>query len=108
MADETPVSPRLSDVLASVPVAAAETYPAKAEGPKRVAALRDDAGTVLGYVWTDDRRAAGWRHAGLPDAAGARAGAYVWRVHRAAFAQGVPASDLLNPALYAPLYHLDA
>ena len=103
-------NPRLNgaDELRPVPVGGAETYPRQPTGPKRRAALRDRAGgTVLGYVWTDDRQAAGWDDVEEPGPASVRAEAYVWRVHRHAYQQGRPVSELLRPELYAPLYYLD-
>ncbi|MCP2169190.1 hypothetical protein [Goodfellowiella coeruleoviolacea] len=99
---------RFTDNLAPRLVATAATYdPAPAGGPARRAPLSTRAGERLGWVWADGGRAAGW----LPDAAtpaGARAGAYVWRVLAAAYHRGDPSSRVLDPALYAPLYHLGA
>lgn len=95
---------RFTDDLAPTLVGAAATWSAIATGPVRRAPLSDEAGR-LGWVWTDDQRAAGW----LPDAAtreAARAGAYAWRVLANAHQRGEPASRLLDPALYAPLYQL--
>lgn len=109
--DEGPppgVSERMWSIPHSVQAHVPETYPAKAAGPVRRAALRDDDGRLLGYVWTDDREAAGWLHIDDPTPAGVRAGAYVWAVHKRAYGLGQPASSVLDPALYAPMYLLDS
>ena len=65
-------------------------------------------GRVLGYVWTDDRLAAGFVEEEEAAGAGVKAFAYVWAVHRRAYGLGMPASAVLDPALYAPMYLLDS
>lgn len=100
---------RMTDPLDSEPVSTPGTYPAKAEGPTRRAMLRDEpGGQVLGYVWTDDKQAAGFVEDESAGKAGVRAGAYVWAVQRRAYRLGRPASDVLDPELYAPMYHLES
>lgn len=108
---ETPpegMSKRMWDTPEMRLVSRVETYPAKAEGPVRRAALRDEpGGRLLGHVWTDDRQAGGFLEVESAGRAGLRAFSYVWAVQRRAYEAGRPASDLLDPALYAPMYHLD-
>ncbi|MEU4410754.1 hypothetical protein AB0F88_40140 [Streptosporangium sp. NPDC023963] len=76
-------------------------YDYQAAGPVRRAALNTPGGHVLGHVWTDDRAAAGFTPAEVAGAAGRKAGSAVWAIHRDAYAKNVPASDLLDPKLYA-------
>ncbi|MER5420341.1 hypothetical protein [Streptosporangium roseum] len=94
------------DALSARVVSTPDTYSSQAEGLIRQAALRDNSGLLLGWVWTDDRQAAGF----LPDEAagpaGRRAGADVWAIHRDVYQEGRPASDLLDPALYASVGEL--
>ncbi|MBF8186328.1 hypothetical protein ITP53_11320 [Nonomuraea sp. K274] len=111
MSEQPPegMSQRFADTPESALVSAPATYSAQAEGPVRRRALRDEpGGRVLGHVWTDDQRAAGWLHADPPNRETSRAGAYVWAVHRRAYSLGRPASSLLDPSLYAPMYYLDS
>ncbi|MFN2636896.1 MAG: hypothetical protein ABR585_07720 [Gemmatimonadaceae bacterium] len=96
--------PRWGDAgMAPRVVYSPKTYDSKAKGPVRRAELHDADGLLLGRVWTDDQNAAGY----LPDEAagpaGRRAGSAVWAIHRDAYnktPKRVPASDLLDPALY--------
>lgn len=81
-------------------------YSASPRGEVRRAGLHDPDGRLLGHVWTDGKEAAGF----LPDeragSAGVRAGSFVWTLHRELHARGVPASEVLDPALYEPAYRL--
>lgn len=81
-------------------------YESQPRGDVRRAALRSPGGDLLGHVWTDDRKAAGFLPAESAGSAGVRAGSHVWTVHRRAHQAGRPASDVLDPALYAPTYRL--
>ncbi|MFD1940543.1 hypothetical protein ACFSKW_54720 [Nonomuraea mangrovi] len=94
------------DSLQPVRVFSPPRYKAIAQGDVRKAALRDRDGRLVGHVWTDDRDAAGF----LPteSAAGTTAASYVWVLMTECAARDVPASELLDPALYAPDYMLDA
>ncbi|RCV48572.1 hypothetical protein DEF23_23730 [Marinitenerispora sediminis] len=93
----------------SVPV----TYAWQYRSPVLRAALSDEDGAHLGWVWTDGHEAAGWSEpAAAPSgfeegAARVRAGAHVWAALRDAKGRDEPASAALRPHLYAP-YQLGA
>lgn len=108
MPDQTPHERWSDDALAPVQVGESGTYPGVPAGPVRRAALYDQAGTLLGHVWTDDREAAGFVESPGAGAAGVRAGARVWRIMADAYVAEVPAAALLNPELYAPDFRLEA
>lgn len=90
--------------VAPTPGAASGTYSGDIQGPVRRAPLRDARGTLLGYVWTDDKKAAGFRQEQGPTSVAAAAA--IWRIHARLHAAGKPASAVLDPALYAPTYRL--
>ncbi|MCA2184646.1 hypothetical protein [Nonomuraea cavernae] len=72
----------------------------------RRAPLKDQDGMLLGHVWTDDKDAAGFvknEDAGRP---AITAGARLWSILKDAHDAGRPASDVLDPALYAPEFEL--
>ncbi|MGW4469675.1 hypothetical protein ACWENQ_08380 [Nonomuraea sp. NPDC004354] len=81
-------------------------YSPIAQGQVRRAQLRDRDGRLVGHVWTDNQAAAGF----LPTetAAGTTAASYVWVLMTECAARDVPASELLDPALYMPDYVLSA
>jgi hypothetical protein len=91
--------------VAPTPGAESGTYSGDIQGPVRRAPLRDARGVLLGHVWTDDKKAAGFRQEQSP--ASVAAAAAIWRIHARLHAAGRPASDVLDPALYAPTYRLD-
>lgn len=82
-------------------------YSASPSGQVRRAALRDHAGRLLGHVWTDGKEAAGFLPSEQAGSAGVRAGSFVWTLHRELHGRGVPAAEVLDPALYEPTYRLD-
>jgi hypothetical protein len=93
--------PRWTDPLAPRVVSTPSTYDYKAAGAVRRAGLYAADGTLLGHVWTDDRQAAGFLPAEQAGPAGVRAGGAVWAILRDAHRAGLPASDVLDSALYA-------
>lgn len=100
-----PTHPRWTDEgFAPTPGGPSGTYSGTAAGPIRYAELRDRDGDVMGYMWTDGKKAAGLRKSqhGLA----VEAGSYVYRVHARMLREGRPASDVLNTDLYAPLYSI--
>jgi hypothetical protein len=94
--------------LQPVEVSSPPGYSPTAKGTVRRAELRDQAGQLLGHVWTDDDAAAGFLPAESAGSAGARAASYVWVVLSQCAARDIPASELLDPALYEPDFVLDA
>lgn len=88
----------LSPVVGYIP----DTYSHKAAGPVRRAELRAADGQLLGHVWTDDQEAAGFLPAEEAGIAGRRAATDVWVVMRECKRRNVPASEVLDPALYEP------
>jgi hypothetical protein len=82
------------------------TYAGTPEGPTRRAELHTPDGRLLGHVWTDDQKAAGFLNAESAGPEGVRAGAKVWAILRDAYRAGKPARDALNPALYRPHFTL--
>lgn len=106
---EQPRHPRWSDdALNPVLVDSPPAYDATPAGTVRRAALRDPDGQLLGHVWTDDQAAAGYTPDESAGAAGVRAGAYVWTLLTECRKRDVPASELLDPAMFEPAYRLDA
>jgi hypothetical protein len=81
-------------------------YDDQAAGPVRRAALNTPGGRLLGHVWTDDQAAAGFTPAEVAGPAGRKAGAAVWVIHRDAYRDKLPTSDLLDPKLYAAMGEL--
>ncbi|MFE3449633.1 hypothetical protein ACFXJ8_11925 [Nonomuraea sp. NPDC059194] len=83
-------------------------YSPIAQGEIRKAELRDRDGRLVGHVWTDDKQAAGFLPAEKAGSAGTTAASYVWVLMTECAARDVPASELLDPALYMPDYELRA
>lgn len=81
-------------------------YSSDIQGPVRRAPLHAPDGPLLGHVWTDDGEAAGYLPEQAAGPAGVRAGAYVWTVLSECYRRGIPASEVLDPVLYAPTYEL--
>ncbi|WP_326642888.1 hypothetical protein OG884_05810 [Streptosporangium sp. NBC_01755] len=101
MAREKDEHPRWGDDALSGRVThVPSTYDYQAAGPVRRAVLNTPGGNPLGHVWTDDLKAAGFEPAEVAGAAGRKAGSAVWAIHRDAYRDKTPASDLLNPELY--------
>ncbi|GAA1769999.1 hypothetical protein [Nonomuraea bangladeshensis] len=104
---QEPVHPRFTESITVVGQAAG-TYSNKPANPAAVrrARLKDDDGMVLGHVWTDDQAAAGFVKD--PDAGrlGIAAASRVWSILKDAHDAGRPASDVLDPALFAPDFEL--
>lgn len=96
------------DALAPALVDSPPAYDSTPAGPVQRAALRDRDGQLLGTVWTDDRDAAGYTPAEPAGSAGVRAGGYVWTLLTECRKRDVPASELLDPAMFEPDYQLDA
>ncbi|MFC7326843.1 hypothetical protein [Marinactinospora rubrisoli] len=90
-----------------------DQYAWRYQPPVLRAALADEDGVQLGWVWTDGREAAGWSEPATPPAgfeegaARVRAGAHVWAALRDAKGRGEPAAGVLRPDLHAP-YKLGA
>ncbi|MGP3955631.1 hypothetical protein ACTWPT_06500 [Nonomuraea sp. 3N208] len=103
MAD-TP-NPRFYDVTARF-ASENDSYDFKATGPKRRAAVHDRNGRLLGHVWTDDRQAAGFTRIEDPEPDMAYVRGRMQQILAEAHKAGVPASELLDPALYAPDFEL--
>ncbi|MEV0617575.1 hypothetical protein AB0I81_29935 [Nonomuraea sp. NPDC050404] len=102
-----PVHPRFSDSITVIGQAAG-TYGSRPadQAAVRRARLKDPDGMVLGHLWTDDQAAAGFvknSDGGRPAIAAA---AQVWSILKNAYDAGRPASDVLDPALYAPQFEL--
>lgn len=89
------------DALAPRVVSTPATYDSTPAGPVRRAPLYDGEGALLGHVWTDGQRAAGYLDREDAGPAGRRAGATVWAILRDAHRIGRPAADVLDPTLYA-------
>ncbi|MEU8102222.1 hypothetical protein AB0C18_00675 [Nonomuraea muscovyensis] len=102
---ETP-NPRFYDYVAPRFASQNDSYDFKATGPVRRAALHDRQGRLLGHVWTDDRQAAGFTRISDPEPDMAYVRGEMLRILAEAYKTGVPASELLNPALYAPDFEL--
>ncbi|GAA0969795.1 hypothetical protein GCM10009555_017570 [Acrocarpospora macrocephala] len=101
--------PRWTDAaFAPFDVSTPISYSGDVVGEVRRAALHDMDGLLLGHVWTDDQAAAGFLDADGVGPPAVRASTYVWQVHKRLFDAGRPASDVMDPALYAPLYRLAA
>ncbi|MFG1709229.1 hypothetical protein ACFLIM_39165 [Nonomuraea sp. M3C6] len=105
--EQESVHPRFSETVTVVGKSAG-TYSRKAADPADVrrAQLKEPDGMVLGYVWTDGKDAAGFvknEDAGRPAIA---AGPRLWSILKGAYDAGRPASDVLDPALYAPEFEL--
>lgn len=98
--------PRWTDPVPPKVVSTPDTYSAKAQGPVRRVELHATDGQILGHVWTDGKKAAGFLddEAAGPD--GVRAANAVWAILRDAYEDDVPASGVLDPKLYAPTYKL--
>ncbi|MGW6496850.1 hypothetical protein [Nonomuraea angiospora] len=102
---DTP-NPRFYDYVTPITVSRGESYDFKATGPVRRAAVHDRVGRLLGHVWTDDRQAAGFTRIEDPEPDMAYAGGRMRQILAHAYKSGVPASQLLDPALYAPDFEL--
>ncbi|SDM31844.1 hypothetical protein SAMN05421874_15330 [Nonomuraea maritima] len=98
---ETP-NPRFYDYVTPITVSRNDSYESKTTNPKRRAALHDQRGRLLGHVWTDDHQAAGFTRIADPEPDMAYVRGYVNRILTDAYKAGIPASELLDPALYAP------
>ncbi|MEV4116352.1 hypothetical protein [Nonomuraea sp. NPDC049695] len=101
---DTP-NPRFHDVTARF-VSENDSYDFKAAGPVRRAAVHDRHGRLLGHVWTDDRQAAGFTRINDPEPDMAYVRGQMNRILTKAYRAGIPASELLNPSLYAPDFEL--
>lgn len=75
-------------------------YPGVPAGPTREAEVRD-GDLIVGWIWTDDQAAAGYRDREEAGRAGIIAEGAIRAVFAAAYARGVHVRDLLDPALYA-------
>jgi len=104
MAD-TP-NPRFYDYVTPITVSENESYDFKATGPVRRAAIYDQNGRLLGDVWTDDRQAAGFTLIDDPEPDMAYVSGRVDRILTEAYRAGIPARELLDPALYEPDFEL--
>ena len=102
---ETP-NPRFYDYVTPITVSRPDSYGFKATGPVRRAAIHDRGGRLLGHVWTDDRQAAGFTLVDDPEPDMAPVGHLMDHILGEAFKAGTPASELLDPALYAPDFEL--
>ncbi|MET7339272.1 hypothetical protein [Nonomuraea sp. NPDC005650] len=102
---DTP-NPRFYDYVTPITVSRSDSYDFKAVGPVRRGELRDRDGRLLGHVWTDDRQAAGFTRIENPEPDMAYVRGRISQILSGAYKAGVPASQLLNPALYAPDFEL--
>ncbi|WP_157246059.1 ADP-ribosyltransferase [Nonomuraea typhae] len=99
-------NPRFYDYVTPISVSRSDSYGFKTTGPVRQAAVHDRDGRLLGHVWTDDRKAAGFTRIEDPEPDMAPAGVRIRLILADAYKAGVPASDVLDPALYAPEFEL--
>ncbi|MEW1836588.1 hypothetical protein AB0392_01350 [Nonomuraea angiospora] len=102
---DTPNLPRFHDATARF-ASENDSYDYKATGPVRQAAVYDRRGRLLGEVWTDDRQAAGFTLIDDPEPDMGYVGGRMDRILAKAYKAGIPASELLDPALYAPDFEL--
>ncbi|MFF4623115.1 hypothetical protein [Nonomuraea jabiensis] len=102
---DTP-NPRFYDYVTPITVSENDSYDFKATGPKRRAAVYDQQGRLLGDVWTDDRQAAGFTLIDDPEPDMGYVAGRVDRILTDAYKAGIPASKVLDPALYAPDFEL--
>lgn len=111
MTVDDPNAQRFTDTGARPGTTRPAWYPSKPTGgPRTRAAVRPPGGgPPLCWVWTDGH-AAGVVTRPVSDTDSAEvnaAAAYARRVLAGQYARGVPASDVFDPALYAPMYQLD-
>ncbi|MFI6814438.1 hypothetical protein ACIBG7_18650 [Nonomuraea sp. NPDC050328] len=92
--------------LSPGPVSGSGTYPGIPQGPKQQAPLHDQAGLLLGHVWTDGQAAAGFSPDRAAGPAGVRASGQVWGIMRDAYVAGRPAAGVLDPSLFRPDFEL--
>lgn len=97
--------PRFSEMAPRI-VSIPDTWGHVPVGPIEQADVYDSDGIRVGYVWTDGHEAAGfleYEEAGL---AGRKADSRIWKLQADAHVRGVPASQALDPQLYAPDFRL--
>ncbi|MDR8409787.1 hypothetical protein MTP10_13685 [Nonomuraea sp. 3-1Str] len=102
---DTPNLPRFHDATAMF-ADENDSYDFKAKGQVRRAQVYDRRGRLLGDVWTDDRQAAGFSIIDDPEPDMGYAESRMDRILTEAYKAGTPASQLLDPALYAPDFEL--
>ncbi|SDK34180.1 YD repeat-containing protein [Nonomuraea maritima] len=102
---ETP-NPRFYDYVTPITVSKNDSYDYKATGPVREAPVYDRHGRLIGEIWTDGRQAAGFTLIDDPEPDMGYVGGSMDRILARAYKAGIPASELLNPALYAPDFEL--
>ncbi|MFI6496549.1 hypothetical protein [Nonomuraea typhae] len=74
--------------------------------PKGWTAVHDRDGRLLGHLWTDNHKAAGFTRIEDPEPDMAYAGPRIRLILANAYKAGIPASDVLDPALYTPDFEL--
>ncbi|MFC4005999.1 hypothetical protein ACFOY2_02110 [Nonomuraea purpurea] len=102
---DTP-NPRFYDYVTPISVSKNDSYDFKATGPVRRAGVYDQQERLLGDVWTDGRQAAGFSLIDDPEPDMGYAVGRMDRILTQAYKAGIPASELLDPALYAPDFEL--
>ncbi|GAA2216065.1 hypothetical protein GCM10009850_115340 [Nonomuraea monospora] len=101
---ETP-NPRFHDATA-IFASENDSYDFKATGPVRRAKVYDQRGRLVGDVWTDDRHAAGFTLVDDPAPDMGHVAGRMDQILAQAYKAGVPAGEVLNPALYVPDFEM--